>query len=251
MGLSHKYLPAAMKAALRAVYPPQCLSCAVAVDHDGALCPECWRECEFITGHACQGCGVPLPGGGEPVPEDALSCDDCLAGTRPWRQARAAMVYRGVGRDLVLALKHGDRPDLATPLGLWLTNAASPLVRPGMIVVPIPLHPCRLMSRKFNQAALLSAQLARLLGLSHCPSMLTRTRSTPAQDHRSAGERFDNLRGALEVTLRHRTELSGRPILLVDDVMASGATISAATEALRTAGSGPVYAAILARAVKD
>lgn len=219
------------------------------VDQDGALCPECWRDCEFITGCACHICGVPLPG--EDEGEADLRCDDCLSAARPWEQGRAAITYRGVGRSLVLALKHGDRPDLAAPLGQWLARVVTPLIRPGLIVAPVPLHPRRLLLRKYNQAGLLSAQLARRHSVQNCPGLLVRSRPTVAQDHRTAEERFENLRGALAVSARYRDQIAGRPILVVDDVMASGATMSAAAEALRDAASGPVLAAVLARAVKE
>ncbi|MDO5643104.1 MAG: ComF family protein [Paracoccus sp. (in: a-proteobacteria)] len=253
MAASLKAVPQAMKAALRLIYPPQCLACGASVGEDGALCPGCWRDCEFITGCVCQHCGVPLPGAGDigALPDEVLICDDCQMVARPWQQARAALVYRDVGRALVLALKHRDRPDLALPLGRWMAGAAVPLVRPGMVVVPVPLHPFRLLSRKFNQAALLSAQLAKAHGLVHLPAALTRLRATPAQDHRGHGERHQNLQDALAVTPRMRARLVGAPVLLVDDVMASGATLGEAARALGDAGAGPVFAVVLARAVKD
>ncbi len=243
-----------MKAALRLIYPPQCLGCGGAVEQDGALCPRCWRDCEFVSGCACRRCGVPLPGDlgdDASVDDGSLICDDCLSTSRPWRHGRAALVYRGVGRDLVLALKHGDRPDLAGPLGGWLALAAAPILREGMLVAPIPLHPRRLMQRKFNQAALLSAQAAKVHGLTHLPSLLYRTRQTAAQDHRSREERYANLQGALAVSPRHQTEIQGRSVLLVDDVMASGATMTAAADALLDAGAATVCIAVLARAVKE
>ena len=164
---------------------------------------------------------------------------------------RAAFVYGAVGRGLVLALKHGDRPDLARPLGQWLAKAAAPLVRSDMLVVPIPLHPRRLLSRKFNQAALLSAQVAAHHGLIHSPEILIRRRCTAAQDHKGLKERTENLSGAFRVPSRHGHQAAGRPVLLVDDVMASGATMAEATRTLQQAGAGPIYAAVVARAVKD
>ena len=239
-----------MKGALRIVYPPQCLDCGVPVERDGSLCPTCWRDCEFVGGCACPACGVPLPGLAD-AEEQAPFCDDCLRIERPWRQGRAALVYRGVGRDLVLALKHGDRPDLAKPLGQWLGAAVVPLLRPGMVVAPVPLHPRRMLKRKFNQAALLSAQVARAHGLVHFPALLRRDRATPAQDHRGHAERHENLHGAFSVPLRHRQRIAGREVLVIDDVMASGATMAEAVRALRDAGAGAVSVAVLARAVKE
>ncbi|MBM3604130.1 MAG: ComF family protein [Alphaproteobacteria bacterium] len=243
-----------MKAALQLLYPPQCLSCGAGVSDNGAgavhLCPACWPEAVFVTGACCDCCGAPLPDDGTGG-TDTLVCDDCLQAVRPWTRGRAAMVYAGTGRKLVLALKHGDRLDLAPPLADWLARAARPLVVPGMIVAPVPLHLRRLMRRKYNQAAQVAGRFARRLGLPHQPDLLVRRRHTPSQDHRGAAERFANQQDALVVNARHRDLLQGRPVLLVDDVMASGATITAAATALLAAGSGPVSVAVLARAVRD
>lgn len=240
-----------MKATMGVVFPPQCPGCGAVVAENGGLCADCWRDTEFIGPCACGRCGAPVPGDGAPVRDEAaLLCDDCLVIDRPWRRGRAAVVYAGTGRRLALALKHGDRVDLAPVLGQWVGRAAAPLVRPGMLVVPVPVHPRRLMARKYNQAALLSAQVARMHGLRHMPGALIRTRHTPMQDHGSVSDRVGNVAGALAVPARSRAGIEGRAILLVDDVMASGATLAAATAALHEAGSGPVAVAVLARAVK-
>lgn len=242
-----------MKAGLRVIYPPQCLCCGESVTSDDALCPRCWAEAQFIDGPACARCAAPLPSDGAGRMEE-LTCDDCLRVARPWGAGRAALVYAGTGRKLALTLKHGDRPDLGPALGRWVARAAAALVTPGMpgmIVAPVPLHTRRLLRRKYNQAGLLSAQVARAHGLAHVPGLLTRLRPTPAQDHRSVADRFANMAGALGVAPRHAAALAGRPVLLVDDVMASGATLAAASEALLAAGSGPVSVAVLCRAVKE
>lgn len=244
-----------MKGALRLLYPPQCLSCGTGVGEDGALCPDCWRDAHFITGAACHRCGVPLADdgtSGDPAPSaEALICDDCMVLSRPWRQGRAAMVYSGTGRSLTLALKHGDRPDLAPALAAWLSRASAPLIRPGMIVVPVPIHWRRMLKRKYNQAELLAAHLAALRHLDHLPDVLIRRRNTEGQDHRNVIARFDNVSGAIEVSPRHRRHIEGRAVLLVDDVMTSGATLASCAEALRAAGSGPISVAVLARTVKS
>ncbi len=260
MGLEHRVLSGAMKATLRLLYPPQCLACGAGVATGGGqeraegpqihLCTACWPEAEFVTGACCDGCGAPLPDDGTGAAQ-ALVCDDCLGAVRPWSRGRAALVYAGTGRKLVLAFKHGDRLDLAPPLAAWLARAAAPLAQPGMIVAPVPLHLRRLLRRRYNQSAQISGRLARALGLDHRADLLVRRRHTPAQDHRDRAGRFANQEGALAVNPRHRAGLAGRPVLVVDDVMASGATLHAAALALMAAGAGPVSVAVLARAVKD
>jgi len=244
-----------MKGALRLVYPPQCLCCGAPVAEEGGLCPACWREAEFIQGTCCGRCGVPLPGDGlEDAADEAaglLVCDDCLRIQRPWLRGRAALAYRGTGRQLALMLKHGDRLDLAPALGDWVARAAQPLLRPGMVVVPVPVHLRRLLRRRYNQAEMLARHVARAHGLAHLPGGLRRLRHTPMQDHGSVGDRFANVAGAIAVPARMASRLQGRAVLLVDDVMASGATMAAAAEALRTAGAGPISVVVLARAVKD
>jgi ComF family protein len=237
-----------MQAALHLLYPPQCISCAEPVISDFGLCSTCWRETPFIAGLVCDQCGMPLPGAD--TGERAI-CDDCMAIARPWEQGRAALMYQDNGRSLVLALKHGDRMDLARPTAVWMAKAAQPLLKPGMLAVPVPLHWFRLLRRKYNQAALLSAAIARLAGLEHCPDTLIRKRPTGTQDGRTRDGRFANLVGAFRVPDRRRNLIQGRDILLVDDVMTSGATFACGTEALMAAGARSVNVLSLARVAKD
>ena len=235
-----------MQALLHLVYPPQCLSCGELVETDFALCPTCWRDTPFISGLVCDICGTPLPG------EDTATvhCDDCLTIARPWAQGRAATLYAGKARDLTLALKHADRTDLARPAARWLHRAAAPLLHPGMIVAPVPLHWLRLLKRRYNQSALLSAALARFAGLEHIPDLLIRSRRTPTQDGRDRDGRFRNITGAIRAHPRQAHRLKGAEILLIDDVMTSGATLAAATEACLAAGATRVFVAVLARVAK-
>ena len=249
-----KGLRGLMKGALQLVYPPQCMGCGDHVHDDGGLCPDCWRETDFIAGPICNDCGAPVPGLGEAdaaLSGDHIRCDDCLNMTRPWVQARAAVTYRGTGRKLALMLKHGDRLDLAPHLGDWLARAAAPLVQADTIVIAMPLHLRRLLKRKYNQASLLSDRVARAHGLDHWPDILVRNRNSPPQDHRSFDERFANQHGAFTLPARHRDKVKNRPILLIDDVMASGASLSAAAACLNAHEVGAISVAVLARAVKD
>jgi len=238
-----------MQAVLQMIYPPQCLSCDAFVTSDFGLCSRCWRDTPFIAGVVCDGCGQPLPGG-----EDGggpLYCDDCLRIPRPWARGRAALVYRDNGRGLVLALKHGDRLDLARPAAGWLARAGAAILRPDMLVAPVPVHWTRLVRRRFNQAAVLSGALARAQGLDHIPDLLHRTRRTPSQDGRDREARFINMAGAIRVTPRHRDRVQGRHVLVVDDVFTSGATLAAAAEAALAAGAAEVSVLALARVAKE
>ena len=236
----------ALQGVIAAIYPPQCITCTALVSTDFGLCPDCWRETPFISGLVCCKCGTPVAGEGQDV-----ICDDCLQIARPWSAGRAALLYRDNARQIVLALKHGDRMELARPAGHWLAQAARPLIRPDTIVVPVPLHWWRLIRRKFNQSALLSAALARATGLDHCPDALLRRRNTGSQEGRTRDDRFANLARAIAVHPRRASRIAGRPVLIVDDVMTSGATFAAATEACLAAGAASVAVLSLARVAKD
>ena len=235
---------------VQAVFPPQCIACGGLVSSDFGLCGACWRDTPFLTGPCCHSCGAQVADSGD-TPAGELRCEDCHSHPRPWQAGRAAMLYRGTGRSLVLALKHGDRLDLAQPMARWLARAAAPLLASEMLIAPVPLHRWRLFRRQYNQAALLSAGLARLTGLEHCPDLLARPRATGSQEGRSREARFAALEGAIRVAARYQNRFRGRPVLLVDDVMTSGATFAAATAACHAAGAGPVSVLALARVAKD
>lgn len=237
-----------MQAALHLIYPPQCLTCDTLVTSDFGLCGTCWRDTPFIAGLVCDLCGVPLPG---EDPGQPVHCDDCLTIARPWSQGRAALLYKDNARRLVLSLKHADRLDLARPAAHWLHRAAGPILREGMVLVPVPLHWFRLLKRRYNQSALLTAALARLTGLQHCPDLLIRSRSTPSQEGRDRDARFANMSQALRVHPRRAHRIEGKHALLVDDVMTSGATLAAGAEALVAAGAVAVSILVLARVAKD
>ena len=237
-----------MQSVLRLLYPPHCLSCAAPVTTEFGLCGACWKATPFVTGLVCDICGTPLPGTEDGTP---VHCDDCLTIARPWDRGRAALVYKDNGRNLVLALKHGDRLDLVRPAAKWMQAAAAPILRPGMLVAPVPLHWRRLLRRRYNQAALLSRAVAATAGLEHCPDLLIRTRRTPTQEGRDRDSRFANISGALALHPRRAARLAGRHVLLVDDVLTTGSTLRACAQALHEIGAAAIFAVTVSRGVQQ
>ncbi len=236
-----------MQGALTLLYPHQCIACAAMVEQRDALCGECWGTTRFVSGLICDACGAPLPG-----EEDGdVLCDDCIASSRPWDKGRAALVYADTGRKLVLALKHGDRTELARAGAQWMRRAAGEILAPDTVIVPIPIHWMRLLKRRYNQAALLAQQLARISGSTCLPDARSRTRQTKVQDGMSVPARFSNMQDAIRPHPKRGGQLSGRKVVLVDDVMTSGATLAAATEACRAANAVSVSILTLARVAKD
>lgn len=239
-----------IRSGLRLIYPPHCMTCNALVEDEGALCGTCWAETPFVSGLVCDKCGVPLPGEADEDGERLL-CDDCMSTARPWARGRAALVYQGNARKVVLALKHGDRTDLAQSAGKWLARAAEPLITPETLIVPVPLHRLRLLRRRYNQSALLAQALAQETGCDICNDLLIRPRRTEPLDGKSKSERFETLAGGITLNSRYKGLFKGRHVLLVDDVMTSGATLAAATEALLASEVREVSTVTLTRVAKD
>lgn len=178
-------------------------------------------------------------------------CDDCLTIARPWDHGRAALLYKDNGRRIVLSLKHGDRTDLVHTAKSWMIRAAGPILTDDVVVVPIPVHWTRLLRRRYNQAALLALAVAKSKNLQVIPDALVRKRATPVQDGMGREQRFENLSNAIHPHPKRSIGLNGRDVLLIDDVMTSGATLAAATEACYAAGARRVSVLVLARVAKD
>lgn len=236
-----------LQTTLGAIYPPRCLGCGDMVDSDFGLCASCWGQTEFIGATACDACGVPLPGVGD---GQAIHCDSCIKYPKPWAQGRAALVYGGMGRTLVLKLKHADRQEIARPAAGWMQHASQALITKDTLIAPVPLHWLRLAKRRYNQSALIARHLADLTGCDWCADLLHRPRKTASLDGKTRDERARILDGAIRIHPRRRHRIVGRPVLLIDDVMTTGATLAACVEACRASGAGQVCVSVLARATK-
>ena len=242
--------------ALDLVLPHLCMACREPVDGPGRLCAACWSAVDFIVDPMCDSCGLPFDYAIGP----GAVCGACARAAPAFDRARAAMRYGDVARRLVAGFKYADRLHLAPALAQWLARAAAPLldgagspdVLPDVLIVPTPLHRRRLVARRFNQSAMLAQGLARLSGVPVALDALERRRATPPQAAaRSAARRRRNVAGAFRVPPHRRAIVEGRRILLVDDVLTTGATVEACARALRAAGAARVDAATLARVVRN
>ncbi|HVV64930.1 MAG TPA: ComF family protein [Rhizomicrobium sp.] len=235
------------RAALDILYPPLCIGCRAQVAEPGLFCGVCWGEIEFLDGAACRRCGVPF----EIDPGSDTDCAACLAEPPAFDRACAVMRYDEKSRAPILALKHADRLDLAPGFAGWLARAGRTLIDESDVIVPVPLHATRLWRRRYNQAAELARRLARLSTKPFDAMVLQRTRATPSQGAMpSAKARRRNMRGAFEVPDQRRAVVDGRAVLLVDDVLTTGATADACARALKRAGASKVHVLALARVVR-
>ncbi|MFT5006385.1 MAG: ComF family protein [Paracoccaceae bacterium] len=239
-----------LQAAIHFLYPPQCLVCGEETSADFALCGSCWRDAPFINGLVCDACGVPLPGEAVGNDNDVVHCDACLLAPRTWSRGRAAFSYEGTARRLVLGLKHGDRQEFVRPMATWMAQSGRLICGFDTLVVPVPLHARRLFSRRFNQSALLAKQCAARLGLDYLPDLLTRTRATMMQEGMTLKERYENQKSAFQISKKRREILGSRSVLLVDDVLTSGATLSGCAEVCLAAGARHVNVLVLARVAR-
>ncbi|MBN9455368.1 MAG: ComF family protein [Bosea sp.] len=244
---AHRTLRAGWRSLVALIYPPVCVACRAATGEAQALCPHCWGEIAFIERPYCERLGTPFAVDLGP----GLISPAAIANPPVFARARAVCRFDGVARELVHKLKYGDRTELALTLGRMMLQAGRDLVADADLAVPVPLHRTRLWSRRFNQAALLAAIVAEKSGLPLRPNLLVRAKRTRRQVGLSRVQRADNLQGAFRVPEEARPQLEGRHVLLVDDVLTTGATANAAARALLRGGARQVDLLSFARVVTD
>jgi ComF family protein len=236
-----------LRLALDLTLPPRCIGCGARTDAAGLTCAACWSRLTFIAPPLCVSCGAPF----DFKVAGERRCASCHAAPPSYDRARAAVIYDEGSRGLILGFKHGDRLHAAPAFGAWLARAGAELLRDADIVAPVPLHRWRLLKRRYNQAALIAGPAARRAGIVHLPDLLERHRATPSQGELGAAARRRNVAGAFRLNPRHADRVKGSRIVLIDDVLTTGATVSACARVLRRGGAASVDVLTLARAVLD
>ncbi len=224
------------------IVPAVCLACHARVAMHDAVCANCWREIAFIRPPLCDRLGLPMPfGGNGPLVSAAAAADPPVYG-----KARAVAAFDPVMRRLVHRMKYSDRHDARRLFGRWLADAGRDLLEDAHLLVPVPLSRWRLIRRQFNQAAILAHEVSALTGVRADSLALLKTRTTPPQVGLNRSERRRNVRAAFAVPGRKRSAIEGRNIIVIDDVITTGATVEAATRALLAAGAARVDVLALA-----
>ena len=230
--------------ALDIALPALCPACREQV-RDGGLCASCWSKLTMIAPPYCERLGIPFaydPGPG------VLSMQ-AISDPPAYHRARAAVRYDDISRALVHALKYGDRIDLAPIMGRWMARAGHELLKDADAIIPVPLHWRRLWARRFNQSMLLSQQISGETGVPVADAALRRIKATAQQVGLSQSERAQNVQGAFRVPPDRKAEVAGRRVVLVDDVLTSGATSDACARALLRVGAANVDLLVFARVV--
>lgn len=241
-----------MQIGLRTVLPPRCGGCGAVTDTVHAVCSDCWIGLRFISDPLCACCGYPFELAAEDNTGDGILCGECLRKKPAFDRARAALVYDDVSRDYLLRFKHGDRTDLTPLLSRWLVQAGRDFWADADIILPVPLHRTRLLMRRYNQSGLLAASLSRQTGIGWHGTVLRRLRKTRSLGGLGPSSRKREVGGAFGVDDRiaQRIGLSGARVVLIDDVLTTGATANACARILKRAGAMHVDVITVARVVR-
>ncbi len=228
--------------AMDVLLPPLCLGCDRPVTENQTLCAACWKAIHFVERPFCARCGAPFD---VPVEEGTL-CGQCLGGPPLYEKARSAVLYDDAIKPILLRFKHADRLHPVPALAAWMVRAGAELWAEADLIVPVPLHRWRLLKRRYNQAALLAQAVGKNLDKKVAVDLLVRRRASESQGRKNRKERRENVAGAF--ALRPGADVVGKKIVLIDDVLTSGATVEECARVLLSAGAATVSVVTLARA---
>jgi ComF family protein len=229
------------------VFPPRCPLCGAGVSAQAGLCAACWSELAIPGDPCCASCSRPFGDGGL----DGAICAPCMADPPRHAGIAAGTLYNEASRKLVLAFKHGSRLGLAPLMARLMAAQLARIDGSPWVLVPVPLHRWRLWRRGYNQAAVLARELARIAGGRLVVDGLVRRKPTASLGPLGRKARRRELSGAIGVSAKAKSRLAGANVLLVDDVLTSGATSDACVSALLRAGAAKVVVCCFARVIDD
>jgi ComF family protein len=238
-------LRAVLRFTLDAALPPLCPSCREPLGGGAGLCAACWSKLSLIEPPYCARLGIPFSHDGG----DGLLSMEAIENPPAYARARAAVRYDDIARALVHGFKYGDRLDLAPMMGRWMARAGRDLIDDADTLVPVPLHWRRLWARRFNQSAALAKAIGEAESLPVLYDALRRVRATPQQVGLNKSQRANNVQGAFRVAPGGKAEIAGKRLVLIDDVLTSGATADACARVLLRAGAASVDVVVFARVV--
>lgn len=251
------WLKTLIKTSVNVLLPPRCPVSGTVVDAPGMLCSDAWASLLFIAPPYCAQCGVPFEfdlserGAVLKKEQQEMMCAACLASAKPYSRARSALVYDEGSRHLILAFKHGDQTHLTLSFGPWLCSCGTEILAGADALIPVPLHWMRLIKRRYNQSALLGEDLRRRTGIPHWPDALHRQRNTPTQGHQNTADRRANVQGAFSLNPVYQDRICGKNLVLLDDVLTTGATAEECARILLKEGARQVDVLTIARVVKN
>lgn len=229
------------------VLPPRCPVTGEIVSENGVLSPAAWKDLDFISDPLCSLCGYPMTVSSG---ETNQLCGACIQNPPYFDRARAPVAYNPISREIALKFKHGDQLHVVKTIAAMMRRSLMEVVTPCSIIIPVPLHPRRLLARRYNQAALIAGNLSALSDLPMVPDFLLRRKSTPPQKDKSFRLRKENVRAAFCVNPAYVQNASRKDFILIDDVYTTGATVNECARVLKKADARSVFVLTFARTVR-
>ncbi len=236
--------------ALGLALPYRCLVTGEVIEGNTGLSPKAWGELTFISDPKCQICGIPFAfsDAEDDVEYIGTKCVDCLEKEPLYDKALCTLVYNDACRPLILGYKHGDQTHMAVSFAHWMVKTGEKFLAEADYIIPVPLHWNRLFKRRYNQSVLLADQISKLSEVPVLKSALKRIKATPPQGHMSSKDRLKNVRQAFDWNGKNAQSIKDKTVILIDDVLTSGATANECAKVLKKAGCKKVYVLCLARA---
>lgn len=232
---------------LNVILPPRCISCGSFIEDAGSLCTDCWSGIDFISRPFCSVCSFPFE---YDMGDDAM-CGQCMVSHPKYDKAKCVFVYNYKSSRLITGFKYGDKIHSTRSFARWMASAGQDFFPQTDVISPVPLHRVKLFTRRYNQSALLANKIGEIGNIMFLPDILLRTKLKPPQASLSRRRRLWNVKGVFALNKKYHEFIKGKNILLIDDVITTGATISECAGILKKAGAEKVFVIALARTIDN